>query len=138
MVLLRISARNGQYNACRNQKLRNTCFPFTDSVAKMSVHFMIRCCDCCFCHRNAAQKLPRGCVQPFKFTVGKPVSERKAKKTDGDSAGGSFSGLGGPRPPPALSLSVIGMKKGGKVRDLLICGIALQTSQIYVSDRLQV
>jgi len=44
------------------------------------------------------------------------VSERKAKKVDGGQAGGNFSGLGGPKPPPALSTAAYGMKKGGKVR----------------------
>lgn len=43
------------------------------------------------------------------------MAERKARKADGGMAGGSFAGLSGPKPPPALSSSVLGMKKGGKV-----------------------
>jgi hypothetical protein len=57
-------------------------------------------------------------MQPFQFIAGKPVSERRARKSDGGAAGGSFSGFGGPKPPPALSTSVLGMKKGGKVSDV--------------------
>lgn len=52
--------------------------------------------------------------EPYEFTAGRPVNERKAKKTDREVAGGSFSGMSGPKPPPALSTSVFGMKKGGK------------------------
>lgn len=37
----------------------------------------------------------------------------KAKKIN-DSAGGLFAGTGGPKPPPALALAVVGMKAGGK------------------------
>ena len=32
-----------------------------------------------------------------------------------DTAGGLFAGASGPKPPPALSSAVLGMKTGGKV-----------------------
>ena len=35
---------------------------------------------------------------------------------DAESANPLFTGSSGPKPPQALSLSVLGMKKGGKVR----------------------
>lgn len=54
-------------------------------------------------------------MQPFEFVVGQPVSGSQAKKSDAGSAGGLFVGGGGPKPPPALSTAVIGMKPGGKV-----------------------
>ena len=56
-------------------------------------------------------------VQPFEFTAAEKVQEQKAKVTD--SAGGLFSGAGGPKPPPAISSAVLGMKPGGKVSQLL-------------------
>lgn len=54
----------------------------------------------------------RTIAEPFTFTAGKRVgtSEREA----GESAGGLFSGQSGPKPPPALSTAVLGMKAGGK------------------------
>jgi peptidylprolyl isomerase len=52
--------------------------------------------------------------EPFEFVVGQPL-DSKAKMSD-FSGGGLFSGMGGPKPPPALSTSVRGMKVGGKVR----------------------
>jgi peptidylprolyl isomerase len=36
-------------------------------------------------------------------------------KVAGESAGGLFAGTSGPKPPPALSTAVIGMRPGGKV-----------------------
>ena len=51
--------------------------------------------------------------EPFEFIVGQPL-DSKAKMSD-FSGGGLFSGMGGPKPPPALSSSVRGMKVGGKV-----------------------
>jgi hypothetical protein len=39
------------------------------------------------------------------------------KKSDGGTAGGLFVGGSGPKPPPALSTAVLGMKPGGKVRE---------------------
>jgi peptidylprolyl isomerase len=50
--------------------------------------------------------------EPFEFVVGQPL-DSKAKMSD-FSGGGLFSGMGGPKPPPALSTSVRGMKVGGK------------------------
>ena len=58
-------------------------------------------------------------VQPFEFTAGTKVSN-SAKKIN-DSANGLFTGAGGPKPPPALSNAVIGMKVGGKVRPVSAC-----------------
>eukprot|EP00892_Ulva_mutabilis_P001524 jgi/Ulvmu1/11372/UM075_0034.1 len=52
--------------------------------------------------------------EPFGFIAGKPVGQRKAKKADGGQANAAFSGQNGPKPPPALSTAVLGMKKGGK------------------------
>lgn len=82
---------------------------------------MLSCVCCAMQQLSAPSAAGRNvndcrCVQPFTFTAGRPVSERKARKADGGQAGGSFSGMGGPKPPPALSTSVLGMKKGGKVR----------------------
>jgi hypothetical protein len=53
-------------------------------------------------------------LQPFEFTAGESVSV--FSKVAGDTAGGLFAGGSGPKPPPALSTAVIGMKPGGKVR----------------------
>jgi hypothetical protein len=53
-------------------------------------------------------------LQPFEFTAGESVSV--TSKVAGDTAGGLFAGGSGPKPPPALSTAVIGMKQGGKVR----------------------
>eukprot|EP00891_Asterochloris_glomerata_P000752 jgi/Astpho2/752/Aster-x0033 len=50
--------------------------------------------------------------QPFEFTAAEKVQEQRAKVAD--SAGGLFSGAGGPKPPPAISSAVLGMKPGGK------------------------
>lgn len=55
-------------------------------------------------------------MQPYAFIAGKPVGQRKAKKADGGGGNAAFSGQNGPKPPPALSTAVLGMKKGGKVR----------------------
>lgn len=57
-----------------------------------------------------------GDLQPFGFIAGKPVGQRKAKKADGGGGNAAFSGQSGPKPPPALSTAVLGMKKGGRVR----------------------
>jgi hypothetical protein len=51
-------------------------------------------------------------MQPLSFTAGKKVGFME--KTAGESAGGLFSGQSGPKPPPALSVAVLGMKPGGK------------------------
>ena len=52
--------------------------------------------------------------QPYEFIAGEPVSN-KARRIN-DSAGGLFAGVGGPKPPAALSTAVIGMRPGGWVR----------------------
>lgn len=63
---------------------------------------------------------PRRCVpQPFEFVAGTAVSAAAAKKIS-EGAGGLFAGGSGPKPPPALSNAVIGMKAGGKVRVLAV------------------
>ena len=56
-------------------------------------------------------------LQPLTFTAGKKVMMQE--KQAGESAGGLFSGQSGPKPPPALSKAVIGMKQGGK-RSVLV------------------
>ena len=56
----------------------------------------------------------RTIAEPFSFTAGESV--KTSMKSAGDSAGGLFTGTGGPKAPPALSTAVIGMKLGGKVR----------------------
>ena len=56
-------------------------------------------------------------MQPLTFTAGKKVMTQE--KQAGESAGGLFSGQSGPKPPPALSKAVIGMKQGGK-RSVLV------------------
>ena len=62
-------------------------------------------------------------MQPVEFTAGQAVGSGGIKAPEGDSAGGLFSGASGPKPPPALSQAVIGMKAGGKVSAaLLSCG----------------
>lgn len=53
--------------------------------------------------------------EPFEFVAGAAVEGASPVKTV-DSAGGLFSGQGGPTPPPALSTAVLGMRAGGKVR----------------------
>jgi hypothetical protein len=55
------------------------------------------------------------CLQPYEFTAGEAVSGVAAKKIS-DSANGLFAGAGGPKPPPALALAVLGMRAGGKVQ----------------------
>lgn len=56
-------------------------------------------------------------MQPFEFIVGQPVSGASFREVE--SAGGLFAGAGGPKPPPALSQAVVGMRVGGK-RSLLV------------------
>lgn len=53
-------------------------------------------------------------LQPLEFKAGQEVVAG-GKEPSGDSAGGLFSGASGPKPPPALSQAVMGMKPGGKV-----------------------
>ena len=57
------------------------------------------------------------CTQPYEFVVGEPVLGQTLKKSDADGGNGLFAGAPGPKPPQALSRAVIGMKKGGKVRE---------------------
>lgn len=59
----------------------------------------------------------RTLAEPLSFTAGKKVGFME--KTAGESAGGLFSGQSGPKPPPALSVAVLGMKPGGK-RSVLV------------------
>jgi peptidylprolyl isomerase len=60
----------------------------------------------------------RTIAEPFEFVAGESISASSIKKIN-DSANGLFSGQGGPRPPPALSTGVLGMKVGGK-RSVLV------------------
>jgi peptidylprolyl isomerase len=60
----------------------------------------------------------RTIAEPYEFSVGGKVDGSQVKKIN-DSAGGLFSGQGGPKPPPCLSRAVIGMRKGGR-RSVLI------------------
>lgn len=55
----------------------------------------------------------RTIAEPYEFVVGEKVYGAVLKKIS-EGANGLFSGAGGPKPPQALSLSVVGMKKGGK------------------------
>ena len=55
----------------------------------------------------------RTLAEPFQFIVGQPVSSNAAMPTD-SGGGGLFSGQGGPKPPPALTLAVKGMRAGEK------------------------
>ncbi|GIL87656.1 hypothetical protein Vretimale_14667 [Volvox reticuliferus] len=56
----------------------------------------------------------RTIAEPYEFIVGEPVYSASLKPYDSDSANPLFAGSSGPKPPQALSLSVVGMKKGGK------------------------
>lgn len=58
--------------------------------------------------------------QPLSYVVGERVYGGAARVA-GESAGGLFSGQSGPKPPLALSLATVGMKKGGKVRGTRVC-----------------
>ena len=73
-------------------------------------------------------------MQPVEFAAGQGVGYGGIKAPDGDSAGGLFSGASGPKPPPALSQAVIGMKAGGKVSAALpICAAMLQPNESVLS-----
>eukprot|EP00775_Hariotina_reticulata_P008511 gene8511-8693_t len=54
----------------------------------------------------------RTIAEPFGFTAGESVAV--TYKSAGDTAGGLFAGGSGPKPPPALSTAVIGMRPGGR------------------------
>ena len=62
-------------------------------------------------------------AEPLQFIVGSRVTAGGLRGTavaaDVESGGGLFSGASGPKPPPALSTAVIGMKSGGK-RSVLV------------------
>ena len=68
---------------------------------------------CCAC-TNLAPK----CAQPFEFVAGSRVSGMAVRKIS-DADNGLFAGTGGPKPPPALSSAVLGMRVGGK-RSLIV------------------
>lgn len=55
----------------------------------------------------------RSIAEPLEFKAGQEVVAG-GKEPTGESAGGLFSGASGPKPPPALSQAVMGMKPGGK------------------------
>ncbi|KAG2449266.1 hypothetical protein HYH02_005423 [Chlamydomonas schloesseri] len=61
----------------------------------------------------------RTIAEPYEYTVGQPVYAASLAAFDADTANPLFSGSSGPKPPQALSLSVVGMKKGGK-RSILV------------------
>lgn len=64
--------------------------------------------------------------EPFEFLAGEPVKAASMKIAD-SSAGGLFSGATGPKPPPALSTAVIGMKLGGKVSgNVVMCSLRVR------------
>ena len=54
----------------------------------------------------------RTVAEPLEFIAGESV-KAGAARMEGESAGGLFTG-GGPKPPPALSSAVIGMRVGGR------------------------
>ncbi|DBA68416.1 TPA: hypothetical protein ACH3X2_013718 [Trebouxia sp. C0005] len=56
----------------------------------------------------------RSIAEPVEFTAGLDVGSGGVKQPAGEGAGGLFSGASGPKPPPALSQAVLGMKPGGK------------------------
>lgn len=55
--------------------------------------------------------------QPYEFVVGEPVLGMSVRKAEADAGNGLFTGQSGPKPPQALSNAVLGMRKGGKVRE---------------------
>lgn len=57
-------------------------------------------------------------MQPFEFIAGQPLTGESARRMV-ESAGGLYAGGGGPKPPLALSMAVVGMRVGGK-RSLLV------------------
>ncbi|KAG7672634.1 putative Peptidyl-prolyl cis-trans isomerase FKBP18, chloroplastic [Nannochloris sp. 'desiccata'] len=60
----------------------------------------------------------RTVAEPFQFLAGEAINAKSVKPV-GDSAGGLFSGMGGPKAPPALSTAVVGMKVGG-IRSVIV------------------
>ena len=71
---------------------------------------------CLSLERMCATKIGACCLQPIEFVAGGQVAGGEVKKIT-DTAGGLFAGAGGPKPPPALSSAVLGMRTGGKVWD---------------------
>ena len=71
------------------------------------------------------------CLQPIEFVAGGQVAGAAVKKIT-DTAGGLFTGTGGPKPPPALSSAVLGMKTGGKVHDAALAPCAMSTHRCIV------
>ena len=57
-------------------------------------------------------------AEPLDFVAGESVNV-SAIPVDDRGGGGLFSGASGPKPPPALSTAVYGMRKGGK-RSVLV------------------
>ena len=57
-------------------------------------------------------------AEPLDFVAGEPINSA-AIPVDDRGGGGLFSGASGPKPPPALTTAVYGMKKGGK-RSVLV------------------
>ncbi|GAX75053.1 hypothetical protein CEUSTIGMA_g2497.t1 [Chlamydomonas eustigma] len=94
--------------------------PVIKAGDKVSVHFdvLYRGIDVVSSRQARLLGGNRSIAEPFEFIVGEPVSEQPVKKIS-ESAGGLFSGTGGPKPPPALSTAVLGMKRGGK-RSILV------------------
>ena len=52
-------------------------------------------------------------AEPLDFVAGQPIVVTNTG-VDDRGGGGLFAGASGPKPPPALSTAVIGMRKGGK------------------------
>ena len=87
--------------------------------SKVTVHFdcMYRGLDVVSSRNARLLGANRTIAEPFEFVAGEPV--KVSVKKVNDSAGGLFAGTSGPKPPPALATSVVGMKVGGKVRTQL-------------------
>ncbi|KAG2484903.1 hypothetical protein HYH03_016289 [Edaphochlamys debaryana] len=56
--------------------------------------------------------------EPYEFIVGEPVYAASIPNF-GENANGMYAGGSGPKPPQALSLSAVGMKRGGR-RSILV------------------
>lgn len=89
--------------------------PEVQAGSKVTLHF-----DCLYkgidvVSSRSARLLSgnRTLAEPFEFIAGRELGTNAARKVS-DGAGGLFTGLGGPKPPPALSVAVIGMRPGGK------------------------
>ena len=71
-------------------------------------------------------------MQPLEFKAGQEVIGGD-KQPLGESAGGLFSGASGPKPPPALSQAVMGMKPGGKVTKNKSLPLTIVTGVAYLA-----